>query len=61
MDSWLTRRRPIWSAVLPPKTPAELVYLLDEVGAYEVNFLDNDLIPIDATSAKFKAIKNDFR
>ena len=33
------------------KTPAELVYMLGEVGAYGVNFHDNDLIPIDATPA----------
>src|SRR5512147_1481179 len=43
------------------KTPAELVYLLGEVGAYGVNFHDNDLIPIDATSAEAEAIKRDFR
>jgi xylose isomerase len=44
-----------------PKTPAELVYLLGEVGAYGVNFHDNDLIPIDATLAEADAIKRDFR
>jgi xylose isomerase len=43
------------------KTPAELVYLLGEVGAYGVNFHDNDLIPIDATPAEADAIKKDFR
>jgi xylose isomerase len=43
------------------KTPAELVYLLGEVGAYGVNFHDNDLIPIDATPAEAEAIKKDFR
>ena len=43
------------------KTPAELVYLLGEVGAYGVNFHDNDLIPIDATPAEADAIKNQFR
>ena len=43
------------------KTPAELVYFLGEVGAYGVNFHDNDLIPIDATPAEAEAIKKDFR
>lgn len=43
------------------RTPAELVYLLGEVGAYGVNFHDNDLIPIDATPAEAEAIKKDFR
>jgi len=52
---------PFGSAVRPLKTPAELVYLLGEVGAYGVNFHDNDLIPIDATPAEAEAIKKDFR
>ena len=43
------------------KSPAELVYLLGEVGAYGVNFHDNDLIPIDATVAEADKIKQDFR
>jgi len=37
------------------------VYLLGEVGAYGVNFHDNDLIPIDATPAEAAAIKREFR
>jgi xylose isomerase len=52
---------PFGFAVREHKTPAELVYLLSEVGAYGVNFHDNDLIPIDATSAEAEAIKKDFR
>jgi len=52
---------PFGSAVRPHKTPAELVYLLGEVGAYGVNFHDNDLIPIDATPAEAEAIKKEFR
>jgi xylose isomerase len=52
---------PFGSAVREHKTPAELVYLLGEVGAYGVNFHDNDLIPIDATPAEADAIKKDFR
>jgi xylose isomerase len=41
--------------------PAELVHLLGEVGAYGVNFHDNDLIPIDATPAERDAIIKDFK
>jgi xylose isomerase len=52
---------PFGSAVRPHKSPADLVYLLGEVGAYGVNFHDNDLIPIDATLAEAEAIKKDFR
>lgn len=54
-------RDPFGSPVREPKTPAELVYLLGEVGAYGVNFHDNDLIPIDATPSEAEAIKKDFR
>jgi xylose isomerase len=32
--------------------PADIVRMLAEVGAYGVNFHDNDLIPIDATAAE---------
>ena len=56
-----TGRDPFGGAVRNPKTPAELVYLLGEVGAYGVNFHDNDLIPIDATPAEADKIKKDFR
>lgn len=52
---------PFGTDVRDPKTPAELVYLLGEVGAYGVNFHDNDLIPIDATPAEAALIKRDFR
>jgi len=52
---------PFGSATRSHKSPAELVYLLGEVGAYGVNFHDNDLIPIDATPAEAEAIKKDFR
>jgi len=56
-----TGRDPFGGPVRAPKTPAELVYLLGEVGAYGVNFHDNDLIPIDATPAEEAALKRDFR
>ena len=35
--------------------------ILGEVGAYGVNFHDNDLIPIDATEQQAAAIKEEFR
>ena len=54
-------RDPFGSEVRGTKTPAELVYLLGEVGAYGVNFHDNDLIPIDATPAEADDIKKAFR
>ena len=54
-------RDPFGGPTREPKTPAELVYLLSEVGAYGVNFHDNDLIPINATPAEADAIKKEFR
>ncbi|MGC1379309.1 MAG: TIM barrel protein, partial [Anaerolineales bacterium] len=56
-----TGRDPFGAQVREPKTPAELVYLLGEVGAYGVNFHDNDLIPIDATPVEAEKIKKEFR
>jgi xylose isomerase len=56
-----TGRDPFGGPVREPRTPAELVYLLGEVGAYGVNFHDNDLIPIDATPSESASIKKDFR
>src|SRR5512136_2738179 len=54
-------RDPFGGPVRDPKSPAELVRLLGEVGAYGVNFHDNDLIPIDATPAEAEKIKQEFR
>ncbi len=54
-------RDPFGSPVRDPKTPAELVHLLGEVGAYGVNFHDNDLIPIDATPAERDRILKEFK
>jgi len=53
-------RDPFGAAVRPFMTPAQIVYFLGEVGAYGVNFHDNDLIPIDATPAERKQILKDF-
>lgn len=42
-------------------SPADIVYLLGDVGAYGVNFHDNDLIPIDATKDQRAAILKAFK
>lgn len=41
--------------------PHELVYLLADVGAYGLNFHDNDLIPFGASAAERKVILKDFK
>jgi xylose isomerase len=56
-----TGRDPFGGPVREPKSPAELVRLLGEVGAYGVNFHDNDLIPIDATPTERDQILKEFR
>ena len=56
-----TGRDPFGEPVRAAKSPAEIVRLLGEIGAYGVNFHDNDLIPIDATPEQTKQIKADFR
>ncbi len=52
---------PFGADVRASRSPADLVYLLADVGAYGLNFHDNDLIPIDATPAKRDAILKEFR
>ncbi len=47
--------------VRPRFSPADLVYLLGDVGAYGVNFHDNDLIPIDAMPAERDALLKSFK
>ena len=42
-------------------SPVEIVHMLAEVGAWGVNFHDNDLVPIDATPAERDKIVADFR
>ncbi len=56
-----TGRDPFGDPVRSALKPHELVRLLGEVGAYGVNFHDNDLIPFDATPSEAEAIKRDFR
>jgi xylose isomerase len=52
---------PFGSDVRAAMSPVQLVELLGEVGAYGVNFHDNDLVPIDATSAERAQIVKDFK
>jgi xylose isomerase len=52
---------PFGEPVRAPLAPVELVHLLAEVGAYGVNFHDNDLVPIDAAPAERDKIVADFK
>jgi xylose isomerase len=54
-------RDPFGEPVRSPLSPVELVHLLAQVGAYGVNFHDNDLVPIDATPAERDQIVRDFK
>lgn len=54
-------RDPFGDAVRKAKSPVELVHLLAEVGAWGVNFHDNDLVPIDTTPAERDKIVADFK
>ncbi len=54
-------RDPFGEPVRAKMSPVELVHLLAEVGAYGVNFHDNDLVPIDATPAERNQIVKDFK
>ncbi len=54
-------RDPFGEAVRDTLTPIDAVKLLAEVGAYGVNFHDNDLVPIDATAAERDSIVAEFR
>src|SRR5919199_679235 len=54
-------RDPFGDAVRPTLAPVEAVRMLAEVGAYGVNFHDNDLVPIDATPQERDRIVRDFR
>jgi xylose isomerase len=47
--------------VRPPLDPVRAVHRLAELGAFGVNFHDNDLVPIDATAAERDRIVRDFR
>lgn len=53
-------RDPFGEPVRPRLDPVALVHLLAEVGAYGVNFHDNDLVPADATPAERDRIVREF-
>jgi len=54
-------RDPFGEFVRPPLDPVRAVHRLAELGAFGVNFHDNDLVPIDATAAERDQIVRDFR
>ena len=54
-------RDPFGDAVRPTLRPVEAVRMLGEIGAYGVNFHDNDLVPIDASPQERDRIVNEFR
>lgn len=56
-----TGRDPFGEPVRPALSPVELVHILAEVGAFGVNFHDNDLVPIDATPAEREQVVRTFK
>ena len=54
-------RDPFGEAVRESLPPVDAVRMLADVGAYGVNFHDNDLVPIDATPAERDRIVGEFR
>ncbi len=54
-------RDPFGEFVRPPLDPVVAVHRLAEIGAWGVNFHDNDLVPIDATPVERDRIVSDFR
>jgi len=54
-------RDPFGEFVRPPLDPVAAVHRLAELGAWGVNFHDNDLVPIDATAAERDRIVGGFR
>jgi xylose isomerase len=54
-------RDPFGEPVRTPRSPVELVHLLADVGAYGVNFHDNDLIPMNAGTAEQDRIVREFK
>ncbi len=54
-------RDPFGEPVRPALDPVYIVHKLAELGAYGVNFHDNDLVPFDATPAERDRIVRDFK
>jgi len=52
---------PFGAPVRIKPTPVDIVYLLARVGAYGVNFHDNDLVPVDATPSERDQIVREFK
>jgi xylose isomerase len=52
---------PFGKSVRTALSPVEIVHLLAEVGAWGVNFHDNDLVPIDATPTERDKIVTGFK
>ena len=52
---------PFGTQVRRKLSSVEIVEMLAEVGAYGVNFHDNDLVPIDATASEKAQIVSDFK
>ncbi len=54
-------RDPFGGPTREPISPVEICDMLGEVGAYGVNFHDNDLVPIDASPGERDGIVRDFK
>ncbi len=54
-------RDPFGGPTREPISPVEIADLLGEVGAYGVNFHDNDLVPIDASASQRDDIVRSFK
>ena len=54
-------RDPFGDFVRPALDPVHTVQKLSELGAWGINFHDNDLVPFDATSAERERIVRDFK
>ena len=54
-------RDPFGGPARQPMSPVSIVHMLAEVGAWGVNFHDNDLVPMDATPAERDRIVADFK
>lgn len=54
-------RDPFGTPTRDALSPVEIVHMLAEVGAYGVNYHDNDLVPIDATPAEERRIVDAFK
>lgn len=54
-------RDPFGDVVREPLSPVSIVEMMGEIGAWGVNFHDNDLVPIDATPSERDKIVTDFK